>query len=85
MDEETAKCLRFLPKLCNAVKQATGADAVNIVSNVGAAAGQVVFHTHFHVIPRISGDGILKHPESAKEMIKSDDASAMVTEISKFL
>jgi diadenosine tetraphosphate (Ap4A) HIT family hydrolase len=31
-------------------------DGYNIGVNVGAAAGQTVFHLHIHVIPRFLGD-----------------------------
>jgi diadenosine tetraphosphate (Ap4A) HIT family hydrolase len=31
-------------------------DGFNIGVNVGAAAGQTVFHLHVHVIPRYTGD-----------------------------
>lgn len=31
-------------------------DGFNLGVNEGAAAGQTVFHLHFHVIPRYSGD-----------------------------
>lgn len=55
-----AAVLRELPRLAKAVKAATGCDGVNIVQNNGKAAGQVVFHAHFHVIPRMSGDGLVK-------------------------
>ncbi|QXT63915.1 HIT family protein [Tessaracoccus palaemonis] len=34
------------------LKERLGADAVNIVSNAGAASGQEVFHAHVHVLPR---------------------------------
>lgn len=33
-------------------KERLGASAVNLLSNVGADAGQEVFHTHIHIIPR---------------------------------
>lgn len=32
-------------------------EAVNLLLNDGAEAGQRVFHTHLHVIPRFVGDG----------------------------
>ena len=48
------------PEARKAVKDATGCDGVNIVQNNGAAAGQVVFHVHFHVLPRWDGDGLVK-------------------------
>lgn len=35
-----------------------GADGVNILTNVGQAAGQSVFHFHVHVIPRYANDAI---------------------------
>jgi len=55
-----ASVLRELPRLAKAVRDATGCEGVNIVQNNGKAAGQVVFHAHFHVIPRFSGDGLVK-------------------------
>jgi len=33
------------------------ADGYNILSNNGSAAGQSVFHCHFHIIPRFKTDG----------------------------
>jgi histidine triad (HIT) family protein len=32
-------------------------DGININMNNKSAAGQVVFHSHIHVIPRYEGDG----------------------------
>ncbi|MCC6563827.1 HIT family protein [Candidatus Uhrbacteria bacterium] len=46
-----------IQKVAMAVKEATGAEGVNIIQNEGAVAGQKVFHLHFHVIPRHAGDG----------------------------
>jgi histidine triad (HIT) family protein len=40
--------------VCDVV-QASG---FNILVNDGAAAGQVVPHTHFHIIPRSTKDGL---------------------------
>jgi histidine triad (HIT) family protein len=39
------------------IKNAVGADAVNIGINNGKAAGQIIFHAHVHIIPRFEGDG----------------------------
>ena len=73
-----ANVLRELPRLSRAVKKATGCDGVNIIQNNEAAAGQIVFHAHFHVYPRWKDDGKLKLPPSAKEMIKSEEATALL-------
>ncbi|MEM6748990.1 MAG: HIT family protein [Planctomycetota bacterium] len=45
-----------LPKLARALKQVGGFDHYNVLQNNGAPAGQAVFHLHFHLIPRLSGD-----------------------------
>ncbi len=53
---ETAK------KIAPAILKTVGAQGFNFSSNVGAAAGQVIFHTHFHLIPRHNGDGLVNWP-----------------------
>ena len=53
-DDHAAALGRALPRICRAVMQATGTTDYNILQNNGAAAGQVVFHVHFHIIPRFS-------------------------------
>jgi histidine triad (HIT) family protein len=40
-----------------AVMDATRADGLNVGMNNYVAAGQLVPHAHFHLIPRIEGDG----------------------------
>jgi histidine triad (HIT) family protein len=47
-----------LGKIAEAVMTAVEADGYNVLSNNGLAAGQVVDHLHFHVIPRKTGDGV---------------------------
>ena len=39
-----------------AIKNSLNPDGINIVANNGRAAGQSVFHFHFHVIPRFNDD-----------------------------
>ena len=86
MDEETAaNVLKELPKLARAVKAATGADGVNIIQNNEAPAGQVVFHAHFHVVPRFNGDNLFKAPASAKAMITKEEADSVLADLQKHL
>ena len=40
-----------------AVQRAVNADGVNMISNIESAAGQVIFHTHVHIVPRFADDG----------------------------
>lgn len=57
-----------------AVMQATGATGLNVGMNNFEAAGQLVHHAHFHLIPRHGADGLslwTQHAyESAEEMQK---------------
>jgi histidine triad (HIT) family protein len=57
-DEAAAALGRVLPRLCRAVVAATGAAAYNVLQNNGRAAGQVVEHVHFHIIPRSADRGL---------------------------
>ncbi len=45
-----------------AVQKATDADGINIVINNEKAAGQEIFHAHFHIIPRFNDDGVFAPP-----------------------
>lgn len=47
-----------LGMIANAVKTAMNCDGYNLLCNNGRAAGQVIDHLHFHIIPRNSGDGV---------------------------
>ena len=64
-----------LGRIARAVVAATGADGYNVLCNNGRAAGQLVDHMHFHIIPRNNGDGVFnrwpssKYPEGRAEAI----------------
>jgi histidine triad (HIT) family protein len=51
--------MKTVHRLAPIVKNAVSADGVNIGINNGRAAGQLVFHSHVHIIPRFTGDGFL--------------------------
>jgi len=56
--EEAAALARELGPIAGRVTRCVGAEGYNILQNNGAAAGQVVPHVHFHIIPRRAGDGL---------------------------
>jgi histidine triad (HIT) family protein len=56
-DGELADVSSAVRRVAAAVKAATGCPAFNVLQNDGEAAGQVVQHVHFHVIPRDPDDG----------------------------
>ena len=60
--ELLAKMIQVVHKIGQAVKKATNADGFNIGLNNGSAAGQIIMHTHFHIIPRFNDDGLHTWP-----------------------
>jgi len=50
--------LQALSIVGKAVMEATGADGLNLMQNNYEAAGQLVHHAHYHLIPRFSDDGL---------------------------
>lgn len=47
-----------LGKVAGAVSDAMNSEGYNVLCNNGRAAGQLVEHLHFHIIPRNTGDGV---------------------------
>ncbi len=59
-----SKLIPVVQKLAVAAKEAFDADGVFVAQFNEAAAGQTVYHLHFHVIPR--HDGVPLKPHSGK-------------------
>lgn len=59
-DNSLVKVAIAVKKMSKVVKEAVKADGINIIVNNEPAASQLVFHSHFHVIPRYLNDGF-KH------------------------
>lgn len=56
--ELLAKVIACVGNIATAVVDAAGAQAYNVLCNNGRAAGQLVEHVHFHLIPRNADDGV---------------------------
>ncbi len=59
--EVLARTIPVVQKLAVAAKEAFDADGVFIAQFNEPAAGQTVFHLHFHVIPRKEGEPLKPH------------------------
>ncbi|MDO1583938.1 HIT family protein [Rhizobium oryzicola] len=56
-----AKLLPVVQKLAVAAKEAFEADGIYIAQFNEPAAGQTVFHLHFHIVPRREGEPLKPH------------------------
>lgn len=73
-----------LHKLAKAIQEATGCIGMNILQNNGAEAGQMVFHSHVHLVPRYNNDGV--HIKADKKEKAEDTVLAEVAaNIKKYL
>jgi histidine triad (HIT) family protein len=59
--DDLAASIRAVQKLSRAVKTAFAADGVTVQQFNEPAGGQMVFHTHFHVMPRHHGVDLKPH------------------------
>ena len=57
-DEVLARLIGVGKKIARAILAVGLAEGINFGMNNGRAAGQIVFHAHLHVIPRLNVDGL---------------------------
>ncbi|HEX9503547.1 MAG TPA: HIT family protein [Patescibacteria group bacterium] len=69
-------------RIAVAIQHALQADGFTISTNRGEAAGQTVFHLHFHIIPRYRKDGLQPWPH---QEIAPKTRSEIAGEIKKHL
>jgi histidine triad (HIT) family protein len=65
-----AALARTAKKVAAAVRKATNAPGILLAQLNGAAAGQTVFHIHFHIIPRTSGLDLALHAREKADFTK---------------
>ena len=56
-DEEMCQMMLTAKKLAAVIKKAMNADGINIIMNNDRAAGQLISHSHIHIVPRFDNDG----------------------------
>lgn len=66
--EMAGNLIKTTQKIARAVKQALDCEGIMLAQLNGAAAGQSVFHIHFHIIPRDSGIDMKLHARDMADM-----------------
>ena len=59
--DDLAAAIRVTHKVARAVDKAVSPEGITVAQLNRAPAGQSVFHTHFHIIPRWEGDEVKPH------------------------
>lgn len=73
-----AKVMPTIQKIARAVQKAFGADGIQLRQFNEAAAGQTVFHLHFHVVPIYEGVAMRKHAAQMEDMeVLKDNAEKL--------
>jgi histidine triad (HIT) family protein len=77
--EDQMSLIRSLDEVCRRIERLT--PDYNLTLNAGARAGQVVFHVHFHIIPRYGESNPFR--VRTREPLGDDEAKVLVAELSR--
>lgn len=79
-DEVLAAVMAVAKRVGAAALKVTGAQGYNVGINCGAVAGQVIMHTHVHVMPRFEGDGLRHWPKRAVSKEEMEKAAREIAQ-----
>ena len=82
-ETELKEVIAAVQKIARAIMKATNSEGFNVLQSNNRAAGQVVQHLHFHVIPRKQGDGLSFRWEHKRLLEK--DAETLLEKTKKLL
>ncbi|MBU2103773.1 HIT family protein [Patescibacteria group bacterium] len=77
-DETLAAVMRTVRKISPAVRDSVGAKGVHVNSNHEPEAGQVVFHLHMHIIPRMERNAFEVWPKTTYASEEAKDIAARI-------
>ena len=81
-DEAISACVKTCKKIAPALMKATNADGLIISQFNHEAAGQTVFHLHFHMLPVYEGQ---KRAEHARVQGVPEELIALAKEIASYI
>ena len=56
--EDLTALIQTVKRIGGLLKDKLQVEGYNVITNNDAVAGQIVPHLHFHIIPRVTGDGL---------------------------
>ena len=78
-EESFGKLSAKVAKVAKKINNALDCDGINILQNNGKASGQVIFHVHFHLIPRKEDDGVLTFPNVIGEKVNFEEIAKKIS------
>lgn len=78
--EVVAATIMRVQFIANAVKMAMSADGIRVVQFNETAAGQTVFHLHFHIIPIYDGRSLTTHSQTMADHKELSDQAEKIAE-----
>lgn len=77
-NEAVGRLFRLVQHVAKGVREAVDAPGFNIGVNTGPEAGQIIFHTHVHVMPRFENDG---HRHWEKKKVPEEEMARVADSI----
>lgn len=74
----------IVQKIARAAKEAFAADGITMGQYTESAGGQVVFHTHFHVLPRHTGVDLRPAGIMADQALLTEHAKRLAEIVGRF-
>jgi len=60
VDEKVlSRTIITVKEIAKLLKEKLNAEGINVIQNNGRSAGQIVYHLHFHIIPRFPKDKVI--------------------------
>ena len=78
-EEELKGYMETIQKVSKAIIKGVNADGISINMSNKPAAGQVVMHAHFHLIPRFKDDGLKLWPQGRYKEGEAEEIKNKIT------
>ena len=78
-EEVLSQLINTVKKVGQSLKNNLGATGYNVLENNDLIAGQLIPHLHFHLIPRLSNDGLTLWPQKKYQAGEAEEVLRKIT------